>query len=107
MDVVLLHVADCPNLDRARSRLDDALEQVGMTAPVREIQLDTSEEAGQAGMQGSPTILIDGVDPFATASSEASLSCRLYPTSAGLDGAPTTAQLVAALTQRRSHAQSH
>ena len=78
-----------------------------MPASVREIQLDTPEEAVRAGMHGSPTILIGGVDPFAGAPGEASLSCRLYATSNGLDGAPTTAQLVEALTEGKSHAESH
>ncbi|HET6192893.1 MAG TPA: hypothetical protein VFE59_38505, partial [Trebonia sp.] len=40
--------------------------------------VSTPEEAARYGMQGSPTILIDGRDPFAEPGAAASLSCRLY-----------------------------
>ena len=45
------------------------------THPVRGDPL--REEAARYGMQGSPTILIDGRDPFAEPGAAASLSCRL------------------------------
>jgi hypothetical protein len=45
-------------------------------------------------MHGSPTILVDGVDPFAGPGAAASLSCRLYRNSEGrADGAPSVRQL--------------
>jgi hypothetical protein len=50
-------------------------------------------------MHGSPTVLIDGHDPFTAAGVEASVSCRLFPTVSGFDGAPTVEDLVAALSQ--------
>jgi hypothetical protein len=47
---------------------------------------------------GSPTLLIDGVDPFAAPGEPASLSCRLYRLPDGsLDGVPSLDQLRAAL----------
>ena len=45
-------------------------------------------------MHGSPTILVDGVDPFGAPGAAASLSCRLYRNSEGhADGAPSVGQL--------------
>jgi hypothetical protein len=35
-------------------------------------------EATHRGMHGSPTILVDGTDPFAGPGQAASVSCRLY-----------------------------
>jgi hypothetical protein len=43
-------------------------------------------------MAGSPTLLIDGVDPFAMAGQAWNLSCRLYADEAGAaSGAPSLA----------------
>lgn len=45
------------------------------------------------GFSGSPTILVDGQDPFADQDAPIGLACRLYATEEGLQGAPTIAQL--------------
>lgn len=95
----LLHVPDCPNVQIARERLRVALNRVGAAASVREREVGSVDAARTAGMHGSPTVLIDGVDPFATGGAEATLSCRLFRTAAGLDGAPSVEQLVEALSQ--------
>ena len=51
-------------------------------------------------MHGSPTVLIDGSDPFAAPGADASLSCRLYRDEAGrVQGAPSAGQLRAALAE--------
>ncbi|WP_433764890.1 alkylmercury lyase family protein [Prescottella agglutinans] len=60
--------------------------------------LDDQAAATEAGMTGSPTLLIDGKDPFAEPDSVPSVSCRLYPVEGGgIDGAPSVAALRAAL----------
>jgi hypothetical protein len=49
-------------------------------------------------MHGSPTLLIDGVDPFAGPDQPPSLSCRLYRDEAGrAGGAPSVQALRQAL----------
>jgi hypothetical protein len=45
---------------------------------------------------GSPTIIVDGHDPFPTAG-QPGLACRIYQTPAGPAGAPTVEQLRSAL----------
>jgi hypothetical protein len=45
-----------------------------------------------------PTIRFDDRDPFAGRDDRGSLSCRLNRSEADVAGAPTVAQLVAALT---------
>lgn len=99
MDIRLLHVPDCPNHAVARSRLEMALDRARVAAVVHDHEVLSSEEAARLGMRGSPTILIDGWDPFADAADPAALSCRLYRSDAGLNGAPTVEQLVHALTR--------
>ncbi|SNT59553.1 Alkylmercury lyase [Actinacidiphila glaucinigra] len=51
-------------------------------------------EAARWGMTGSPTVLLDGIDPFAVAGAAPSVSCRLYLGEDGTrDGAPSVASL--------------
>ena len=64
---------------------------------VRKHLVDTVEEAERVGFLGSPTILIDGHDPFATPGATPGLSCRVYATDAGMTGSPTVVQLREAL----------
>lgn len=97
MEIDLLYLRGCPNRSLARDHVDLALARTGLAAVVREREVHTSEEATRLGMRGSPTILIDGQDPFADAADPVALSCRLYRSEVGLIGAPTVEQLVEAL----------
>ena len=99
MRVDIAHVADCPHLGMASSRVREALEQTGRDVEVHEVVVASEEAAKTLGMQGSPTILIHGRDPFQSGEA-ASLSCRLYSSTAGMQGAPSVADLVAALSDR-------
>jgi hypothetical protein len=70
----VLHVPGCPNL----APLLDRLAQV-TDLPVTTHEITTDTEALASGMTGSPTLLVDGVDPFASPDDRANgLSCRLY-----------------------------
>jgi hypothetical protein len=102
VQVSLLYVDDCPNWQVADARLAEALLQVGLPDKDVEHRLIASDtEAQAAHFRGSPTILIDGEDPFEVGGSRIfGLTCRLYPTAAGLAGSPTVDQLVAALAVR-------
>lgn len=99
MDIEILSVADCPNLDQARQHVDAALLVLGMAADVRITEVSDGETAARVRMRGSPTVVIDGRDAVATDAAEGSLSCRLYPSADGMRGAPTVDQLVEALTR--------
>ena len=55
------------------------------------------EEADAARFRGSPTILVNGRDPFAGGDQTFGLSCRLYQTPHGPAGSPTIDQLRGAL----------
>ena len=59
--------------------------------------VQTPADAEDVGFTGSPTIRIDGTDPFATTTQQVGLACRVYPTPDGLAGSPTTAQLLEVL----------
>jgi hypothetical protein len=98
MRVSLLYFDGCPNRHVADERLRKALVAVGHgDAEVEHRQVSTPEEAEQLGFRGSPTVLVNGRDPFLDHGSPVSLSCRIYRTPDGLTGSPTVEQLVEAL----------
>lgn len=100
MKIEILHVPDCPNLNLLEERLQQALDQPGPEINHREVS--DPDTAAAVGMTGSPTLLIDGVDPFAGAGLEPSLSCRLYPHADGhIEGAPSVDAIHQALATTR------
>jgi hypothetical protein len=98
MELTLLTVAGCPHAALFEERL--AVVLAGHPGAVlRRRVVATDQEAAAAGMHGSPTLLVDGVDPFARPGAAASLSCRLYP--GGADGVPSVAALRSGLSRDR------
>ena len=100
MEVKLLYFDGCPNWQVADDRLQEALKELGSRVEVERVLVSTPEEAALWSFHGSPSVLIDGVDPFLEPGADVGLSCRLYRTPAGLAGAPTVAQLVEVLADR-------
>ncbi|GAA3840215.1 hypothetical protein GCM10022403_085570 [Streptomyces coacervatus] len=96
MRITLLTVPDCPHAPLARERIDQALD--GRAAEVGVVEVTDETQAARLGMTGSPTVLIDGVDPFPVPGTAASVSCRLYRSPDGhTEGAPIVAGLRHAL----------
>lgn len=89
---------ECPNEQLASGRLRQALEAAGLRDAdvVTRVAADQAE-AERTGFTGSPTVLIDGEDPFAGTGRVQGMACRLYRTPEGLDGAPSVGQLQQAL----------
>jgi hypothetical protein len=97
MELTLLTVPACPNAAAFEDRLAAALTGYP-GAVVRRREVADQREAANAGMHGSPTLLIDGLDPFAAPDELPSLSCRLYRDEAGrTSGAPSVQALRQAL----------
>lgn len=97
MELQILSVPDCPNVAPLRQRLAEVLadrQDVSITVEV----VDTPEQAARVGMHGSPTLLVDGIDPFIQPGQPPSLSCRLYRDENGAPaGTPSVTQLRTAL----------
>jgi len=97
MELTLLTVPGCPHAAAFEERLAAALAG-HPGAVVRRREVADERQAANAGMHGSPTLLIDGVDPFAGPDQVPSLSCRLYRDEAGRTaGAPSVQALRQAL----------
>ena len=103
MEVELLVVADCPRQGNAATLVRGELDELGMNeTPVPVSVVHSQVEAEQRGFSGSPTILVDGSDPFAEPGAAPALACRLYATPTGPSGLPDAAALRAAI-----HAAAH
>jgi hypothetical protein len=99
MEVTVLAVPDCPNAPLLEQRLADAvMGRPGVT--VRRVEIAETATAAQYGMSGSPTLLVNGRDPFTRAGAGPALACRLYHDDDGrLAGVPSVAALRWALAQ--------
>ena len=92
--VTLLVVAGCPNRRAVERQLRELVDELGFELAHREIT--SSEEAERVEFTGSPTVLIDGRDPFPS-HGPSGLTCRRYATDHGPQGAPPAGALRDAL----------
>lgn len=101
--ITIQHTPGCPNAAIARARVDTAVGQ--LDGPVPAVSLEEIADPGEAtrrGFVGSPALLFDGVDVFATAGTAPAFACRTYDTDSGADGAPSVGQILAVLTSHRA-----
>ena len=94
--VTLLYFDDCPNWTTTAAHLETLVDDdPGLLASHHRVT--TPEEADRVGFRGSPSVLVDEVDPFADPDAPVGLSCRVYHTPDGMTGSPTLEQLRRAL----------
>ena len=99
MRLTVLAVPDCPNAAVLDQRLAAVLGDRADVSVAHQVISD-EDEAALRGMRGSPTLLIDGSDPFAGPGDSPGMSCRLYRDEDGrLSGAPSARQLRQAIGQ--------
>ena len=94
-EVTLLYFDGCPSWKLAADRLRALADELELT--IVHAKVDSPEAAVRRRFRGSPTILVDGRDVFATGDEPVGLSCRLYQTPDGPSGVPTADQLRATL----------
>jgi hypothetical protein len=99
MELTVLVVPDCPHAGLLDQRLDGVLADWPEVTVTRRTVTDL-DQAERWRMCGSPTLLLDGTDPFAAAGQRPSLSCRLYRRPDGhAEGAPPIEALRDAIQQ--------
>jgi hypothetical protein len=103
--LTVLAVPDCPHLPALEERVAQVLSGAPgtvvrrltvTTVTVTTVTVLTVEEAAQWGMHGSPTLLVDGRDPFAEPGAQASVSCRV-----GTAALPSVEAIRAAVASER------
>ncbi len=69
----------CPSHTKARSLLNQVIDETGVHAEITETQVKTQEYAEALAFPGSPTIRINGADIDPTgATARPALTCRTY-----------------------------
>ena len=92
MQLTLQYFEGCPNWKTTAAHLSTLIDE-GLDATIAYVLIDTYESAVAHGFRGSPTVLIEGVDPFADVDAPVGLACRVYRTEDGYAGSPTLPQL--------------
>ena len=93
MRLEILQVPGCPGADLLNARL----AELGYAGVIRRV-VASQADAERLDLTGSPTLLVDGADPFARAGQPPSVSCRLYLDEHGRPSpAPSPGQLREAL----------
>ena len=97
LQVELLYFEGCPSYQTAARLLREALIEECMSPAIEAIRIESEADAQQLKFVGSPTIRIDGNDPFLSGEANYGLECRLFTTPEGLKGWPTKDMLREAL----------
>jgi hypothetical protein len=103
LKITLMLTESCSHHEEARALIDDALSEVGVEAEIDVITVRTDEEAHDAGVIGSPTIRVDGVDieHGDREPPETSPNCRFYNSPAGWKPVPDKGMLLRAIERAR------
>ena len=90
MQVTLQYFEGCRGRKATERRLREVL---GPNGVIDSHKVESHAEAVALGFRGSPTVLLDGVDPFAEAGAPVGFACRIYRTEEGPEDAPSVEQL--------------
>ena len=97
MEIILQYFNGCPNWEVLDQRLAEVVNDRSDVRVIRQL-VETPEDAVRLGFHGSPTVLVDGIDPFADERTHVGLACRMFRTPAGIAGSPTVVQLREAIS---------
>ena len=108
LTVTIQYFDGCPHWRIADARVRSVLRDLSRNdVNVEQELIESPDHATRVGFHGSPTILVDGRDPFATGAEPEGITCRVYPTDEGRQGAPTEAQLRTLFTDERGRNLPH
>lgn len=97
MNVTVQYFDSCPNWKIADGRVRSVIADHGLDVHLEYQLVESPDAAEKYSFHGSPTLLIDGVDPFATEDTKVGYACRLYFTETGPAEAPSVGQIAQAL----------
>ena len=95
--IEILYFDGCPNHEPTMNLAREVASELCLDAEIREVPIETPEDAEALRFVGSPSVRVNGLDiePAAREQSEFALSCRLY----GDAGVPPKQLLVKALRE--------
>jgi len=95
--IELLYFDGCPSYQTAEKLLREVLVGSGRADRIEMIRVADEADAQQLKFVGSPTIRLNGVDPFLHGEANYGMQCRVFVTPEGLKGWPTKDMLRTAL----------
>ena len=97
MMIEILYFDGCPNHEPTLELARDVVGELGLEADIRQVRVETAEEAERERFVGSPSVRVNGkdIEPTAEGQTDFALSCRMY----GESGVPPRELLVAALQE--------
>ena len=101
MTVEVFYIDSCPNHQPTVDRVNEVLEEMGLTANVMEIRVADSGSAVATRFLGSPTVHVNGndVEPSARTASQFGVMCRTYLDGSQRQGVPPTELIRQALLE--------
>jgi hypothetical protein len=95
MRVEVLFFGGCPNHEPTVELTRSVVADLGLEAEIREVPVESPEDAEAQRFLGSPSVRVNGrdIEPGAESRTSYALSCRMY----GDGGIPPRAWLVTAL----------
>ena len=96
--IEVLYFEGCPNHEPAVELAREVVRELALADEIREIQVETADEAERLRFLGSPSLRVGGsdIEPGADERSDYALACRMY----GASGLPPKQLLIAALAAR-------
>lgn len=93
--IEILYFDGCPNLEPTIALTREVLRELGIGVELREVAVETADDAEALRFVGSPSIRVNGLDiePAARVDTDFALSCRTY----GNSGVPPKELLIKAL----------
>jgi len=90
MQIEVLHIDECPNLEDTKASLSELIAELGLGHIVITFTLiGTPAEAAKHRFAGSPTVLIDGFDAVPGTDPTTNLACRIYRDGQKIAGSPS------------------
>ena len=95
MVIEILYFDGCPNHEPTLELAREVVAELGLEAEVRQVRVETPEEATERRFLGSPSVRVNGqdIEPEARGSEDFAFGCRLY----GESGVPPKELLVDAI----------
>jgi hypothetical protein len=95
--IEILYFDGCPNLEPTVRLAREALAELGVEAEIREVRVQSPEDAERMRFIGSPSVRVNGrdIEPQAEAQTGYALSCRMYADG----GVPPKALFIQALRE--------
>ena len=88
MRIELYYFAGCPTYKEATFNLRSVLKELGIDEEIKLILVESQDHAQEFKFQGSPSIVIDGID-LERKNDPALFGCRIYEIDGKFSGTPS------------------